>query len=355
MTSRERVLTAMRRKEPDRTPHDMGVGLTPGQQRVFEERTGQTDAAKWFGADVRAISSEGTRVHTDFSKWQTDLPERATVDEWGIGNLPTESDAPEHAHLSGFVYPLAGPRTVGELREYPLPDIDAPYRYEGLSARVRACQEAGYAATVGMECTIFEIAWYMRSMEGLFEDMLGNPSAAGMFLDRITEKRVAQARLLASSGADVIRTGDDVATQRGMMMSLPMWRRWLKPRLAEVIAAAKKANPDILVFYHSDGAATPIIPDLIGIGVDILNPIQVECMDPVALKREFGADIAFWGSIGTQTTLPFGTPEDVRREVRTRIETMGTGGGLLLGPTHYVEPDVPWENLLAFKEAVTEG
>jgi len=106
------------------------------------------------------------------------------------------------------------------------------------------------------------------------------------------------------------------------------------------------------VFYHSDGAATPIIPDLIGIGVDILNPIQAECMDPVSLKREFGADIAFWGSIGTQTTLPFGTPEDVRREVRTRIETMGTGGGLLLGPTHYVEPDVPWENLLAFKEAV---
>jgi uroporphyrinogen decarboxylase len=110
----------------------------------------------------------------------------------------------------------------------------------------------------------------------------------------------------------------------------------------------------MLIFYHSDGNATAIVPDLIEIGVDILNPVQSECMDPGEMKRLYGDRLSFWGTIGTQTTLPFGTPDDVRREVKTRMETVGVGGGLVLAPTHMVEPDVPWENLVALVEAVHE-
>jgi uroporphyrinogen decarboxylase len=137
-----------------------------------------------------------------------------------------------------------------------------------------------------------------------------------------------------------------------MLMSVKMWRTWLKPRLARTIAAARAIRPDVLVFYHSDGDVTAIIPDLLEIGVDILNPIQPECMDPVALKRAYGERLSFWGTIGTQSTFPFGSPEDVRREVRARISTVGVGGGLFLAPTHVIEPEVPFDNIVAFVEAV---
>ena len=133
-----------------------------------------------------------------------------------------------------------------------------------------------------------------------------------------------------------------------------MWRRWLRPRLTQVIAAARSVRRDILVLYHSDGNLSAIIPELVEIGVDILNPIQPECMDPAALKSQYGGRLSFWGTIGTQTTMPFGTPQQVKEEVRCRIETVGQGGGLLLGPTHTLQPDVPLANIVAFFEAVGE-
>ena len=118
--------------------------------------------------------------------------------------------------------------------------------------------------------------------------------------------------------------------------------------MQRAIAAAKSVNPDMLAFYHSDGDIRDIIPELIEIGVDVLNPVQPECMDPRAVKARYGDRLSFWGTIGTQTTLPFGTPDQVRQAVREMIDTVGVGGGLVLAPTHLVEPEVPWENLLAF-------
>ena len=185
-------------------------------------------------------------------------------------------------------------------------------------------------------------------------DFVENTEFAVALLDRITLLRRVQAARYAALGPDVITLGDDVGTQRAMLMSPDMWRRWLKPRLASVIAAARSVRPDVLIFFHSDGNIRPIIPDLIEIGVDILNPVQPECMDPADLKRRFGDRLSFWGTIGTQTTFPFGTSDDVRREVRTRAETVGKGGGLFLAPTHYLEPEVPFENIVAFVEAVKE-
>lgn len=138
------------------------------------------------------------------------------------------------------------------------------------------------------------------------------------------------------------------------MMSPEMWREWLKPRWRSVVQGAKNINPDILAWYHSDGDIRPLIPDLIEIGFDILNPIQPECMDPAELKRQYGDRLAFWGCIGTQTTMPFGSPDDVREAVRWTIENVGHHGGLLVAPTHVLEPDVPWENVRALAEAVDQ-
>jgi uroporphyrinogen decarboxylase len=354
MDSRQRVLIAMRRKPPDRVPFDFSLGFAPAILDEFRQRTGQSDPNAYFGGDCRAVSIGPTRLRADFSGYFDDLPPRAHVDEWGVGHLPTESAERGHSHLEGFLYPMLRLQTRQDALDYPLPDIEEGYRYERLPAQIADFQARGFPVSGFMHCTLFEVAWYMRSMERLLMDFADHAAFAETLLDRILAKRIVQARRYAELGVDILQLGDDVASQRGMLMRVSMWRRWLKPRLAQVIAAARAVRPDILIFYHSDGNVTEIVGDLIEIGVDILNPVQSECMDAAALKRQYGDRLSFWGTIGTQTTLPFGTPEEVRREVKERIATVGVGGGLLLAPTHMIEPDVPWENIVAFVEAAKE-
>ena len=137
-----------------------------------------------------------------------------------------------------------------------------------------------------------------------------------------------------------------------MLIAPKLWRKYFKPRMAEFIASLKAINPSVKVAYHSDGDIYPIIPDLIEIGLDVLNPIQPASMDPARVKRDFGDKLCFWGTIDEQQTLPFGTPEDVAREVRDRIATVGRNGGLIIGPTHHVQLDTPLENFWAMVEEV---
>ena len=354
MNSRERVIAAMRHKATDRVPFDFALGFSPYQLGQFKQRTGQDDPNDYFGADVRGTSIGPTRLHTDYTRYIdiTALPAKAYIDEWGQGHIPTESNDLYHSHLEGYVYPMLQLHTRQDALEYPLPDIEAEYRYSPVADDIARYHERGLAVMAGMACTIFEVAWYLRSMELLLMDFVDNPDFAAAFLDRITEKRIVQAQRYAALKPDVIMFGDDIASQRGMLMSVPMWRKWLKGRLSRVIAAAKQVNPDVFIFYHTDGDATAIVPDLIEIGVDILNPVQPECMDTFELKRKYGQQLSFWGTLGTQSTLPFGTPEDVRRDINARCDMVARGGGLLIAPTHMVEPEVPWENLVAFVDAV---
>ena len=137
-----------------------------------------------------------------------------------------------------------------------------------------------------------------------------------------------------------------------MMMSKTIWRNQIRFTMERCIAAAKRVNPDVLAYYHSDGNILDIIPDLIEIGVDVLNPVQPECMDPVEIKEMYGSRLSFWGTIGTQTTMPFGSVKEVEETTRRMIETVGKGGGLVIAPTHLLEPEVPLENIDAFYRAV---
>jgi uroporphyrinogen decarboxylase len=149
---------------------------------------------------------------------------------------------------------------------------------------------------------------------------------------------------------DIIITGDDVAGQQGMLMKLDLWREFLKPRLADTVRAVKQARSDAFVFYHSDGNVEAVIPELIEVGIDILNPVQPECMDPVKVKAKYGDQLSFWGTVSVQKTMPFATPDEVRAEVRSRIRTVGKNGGLILAPAHVLAPETPWENIVAFFE-----
>ena len=160
-------------------------------------------------------------------------------------------------------------------------------------------------------------------------DLVTNPELAECILDIPYQYHLAAARKLVEMGVDMIWTGDDVGTQRAMLMSPRMWRRFLKPRMATFIATLKAINPQVKVAYHTDGTAWPIIPDLIEIGLDILNPVQPACMDPAELKRQYGQNLCFWGSIDEQHTLPFGTSQDVADEVLLRLRTIGRDGGLI--------------------------
>jgi len=328
------------------------MGFTPPMMDEFRRRTGAADPAEYFDFEVRTVALAPSDQQVDFSSYLGDLPPGAWVNEWGIGHVPGSL-----YHFHDYVHPLRKISTVEELQAYPFPDVTAEDRYSHMADEVAAWHRRGYAVQAEIphpSGTLFECAWLLRGLENLLIDFTVNPDLAAALLDHLTASGVGSAVRLAQSGIDILLTGDDVGTQRGMMMSPSLWRRWLKPRLADIIAAAREIKPDLLVFYHSDGNIEPIIPELIEIGVDILNPVQPECMDPARLKREYGSDLAFWGTIGTQTTMPFGTPEEVRATVRERIETVGRGGGLLLAPTHVIEPDVPWENVVAFFEAVEE-
>ena len=148
--------------------------------------------------------------------------------------------------------------------------------------------------------------------------MICIPAFAEKLLDILTELGCAMARDFVGAGVDLLVTGDDVAMQHAMMFSPKIWRHMLKPRLARVIQAAKSVNPDVFIYYHSDGKIEPIIPELIEVGVEVLNPVQPECLDPLEVKKKWGNELSFWGTIGTQTTLPFGTPDEVRQVVRKR-------------------------------------
>lgn len=351
MTTREDILRGLRRREPQRVGFDFV--LSPALLEEFKRRTGRVDYQEYYDFPVRLLELSPTRLKTDFTRLYGPLPPGTRPldwsPEWGVMGAPGAT-----AHFQEMLHPMKGFTCARQVLDYPWPDFLMDYRWDGAAERVAAVRDSDHVCAAFMEMTIFETAWYLRGMEEFMMDLISGEEVATVLMDVITEMRIGMARRYAQAGVDLLMLGDDVATQLGMMISPELWRSALKPRLARVIRAAKDVRPDVLIFYHGDGNMENILPDLIEIGVEVLNPVQPECMDPAALKRRFGDKLAFWGCIGTQTTMPFGSPEEVKRTVRQLIATVGGGGGLFLAPTHTLEPDVPWANVEAFIEAVKE-
>jgi uroporphyrinogen decarboxylase len=188
-------------------------------------------------------------------------------------------------------------------------------------------------------------------MEVLMMDMMTEPELAEFVLDTVTEHAVIQAQNYVLAGADGIFLGDDIGMQFTPMMSLELYREFLKPRLAKVISAAREIKPDVIVVYHSCGHATPYIPDLIEAGVDVLNPVQPESMNFEEILETYRGRLSYCGVLGTQTLMPFGSPEEVYETTTRYLDLVGPQGGLLACPTHVLEPEVPVENVVAYLEA----
>lgn len=273
--------------------------------------------------------------------------EGTEIDMYGVAHEPGSAAA---FHMTYMHNPMANFDSVEQILAYPLPDFNVP-DFPEQKAIADEAHAQGLPVMGGMQCTIWETAWYMRGMENLMADMMMEDPMAQVLLDLVTDAAVLRAESYVRNGADAIFLGDDIGMQHTIMMSESLYCTWLKPRLKRVIDAARAINPDIIVFYHSCGFVTPLIPHLIDAGVDVLNPVQPECMDFGEIHAQFGDRLSFNGTIGTQTTMPFGSPDDVRREVFKNLEIAGDKGGLFVCPTHLLEPEVPVENVVAYIKA----
>lgn len=353
MTSRERVLRALAHEATDRVPrllYEEVIGYTPPMTRLLDVHCAPRTPLEYFGMDITRVTPNPTRLGRErFAEWLgAEAPTALAsgqVDEWGVWRK-----VGDFHHFAQMQSPLRDLQDSSELDRYPWPDLDQDYRTAGLQERVTALHARGLAVT-GYAGSVFERAWYLRGFEAMMADLLTAPDLAQALLERTASFQRHLAAAFARAGVDIVITGDDIAGQRGLLMRLDTWRTFLRPHLAATARAVKAANPRVALFYHSDGDVEPAIPDLIDAGVDILNPIQPECMDPARIKRRFGERLCFWGTVSVQSTMPRGAPDQVRAEVRQRIREVGRHGGLILAPAHVLSPEVPWQNIVAFFEA----
>jgi len=339
MTSKQRVHAALERKPVDRVPIFMWYhpDTTVRLAKLLEVPCGRV--ADVMGDDVRQMW-----VNNNYDLAGRDLKDgEHYTDIWGIEwvredsfnqivRSPLTDLTPEEAMK--YEFPM---EKVGELMERMLPLLPSGDRYF-IGCDVSPC--------------VFEMYWRLRGMEQGMMDLAMEPEMAAELLARsgAFSKHLAEVACKRFP-IDWVWTGDDVGGQEAMMMSPDMWREMVKPHLAEVFAVANRN--DLWVAYHSDGAIHDIIPDLIEIGLDVLNPLQGNCpgMDPLDLKKEFGDRLAFMGGVDTQGVLPHGTAAEVRAATERLINGMTThGGGFILAASHSVPPETTDENIFAMYE-----
>ncbi len=350
MNSRERVRAVLQHREPDRVPRMVNVYPT-----VFGKHPGRIgDEA--FETDIRFTGFPEPEDQADFLRYLESLPADTyvgsreilrTYHDWGY-----HPEIPRHARLGDA-------RSIEEIAAAPLPDVLSPVDPERLRADVERKHAQGYpvmASPPHLGGDLFETASRLRGFEQFMIDLAENPPLVDYLLEQITAMHLAVGLLLTRAGIDILALDDDVGEPSRMLMSRAMWQRYFKPHLRTIIDTCRRANPELAIFWHSDGNIEPIIPDLIEIGVDILNPVQPDVMDPEKLKLLYGDRLAFFGTVGTAQLWSWGTPESIRAEVRERIATVGKGGGLIISPAYDLEPaeGIPWANVRAFFEAVEE-
>lgn len=349
MNSRDRVLTALAGGEPDHVPCALSFYHVELETPVPARRTGEA----WVDVDfVEFLPSpeekELGRLAERFPP-DTRLGTPAQVRTYARWHYE-----PRRAERSN---PLARAASLEELQAFPFPEATTPYAFDGLVHQVQDLHARGLAAGgnlphLGGE--LFEAAWRLRGLENFLIDLLQRADWAHFLLDRLTALARRNAETLARAGVDVLALDDDVGMPGSMMISPVTWREFFKPRLAEIIRAARAIKPDLQVLYHSDGFFEPIVDALMEIGVDAINPLQPEHMDAARIRRRFGPRLALWGAVGLQTTFSFAEPDAIRQEVRQRIAELGRAG-LILCPAYDIdEPDIPAANIAAFLEAVRD-
>lgn len=358
VTSRERFLTCFAHRQPDRCP--TYIWYTEGGMACLMEYLGAAspeEVVRTLGIDEEVEVPLGVEMPPDARA----RLEALAPDEYQ-GNDAYEIDAMArvtrvHAGvdvLDDVVWlPLGDVEHPAELERYPLPRAEWIRSSDDVEEAIRAHKEAGRLVT-GDVVQVFKLSWLLRGMENVLMDFLIHEDIIRTLYDAFYDFNTAYAGRLVEAGVDVIVTGGDLGMQDRLIMSPDIWRAFDKPGLVKMIRTLKAINPDLKVYMHTDGDVSAIIGDLIEAGVDILNPIQPECMDPVEIKREFGDRLVLHGCTSLQRTLPFGSTDDVKNEVRHLIEHCNVNGGFVLGPSNELFKGIPPQNVVAMYEAARE-
>lgn len=349
MSSRERVLAALDHKETDMVPFSLGFGINmPARAALLSElgmqSMDQLDSLLLGMSDLRWVQP----VYRGPSDRNKTLPDGRETDIWGVGRKPMTYGVGAYSEIE--TYPLAVPMEIGELGKYRWPSIDW-FDFHTIPGLVQQANSDGNHAICMGNGNIFETAWYMRGFEQMLMDILLEPEFAWEVLTHVTDFYVAyftRALEAAKGKIDIIFTADDIGQQEGLLLSLELWEKMIKPhhvRLNKVLH-----HFHVKVMYHTDGAVMQAVPGLIDMGIDVLEALQFDAkgMDAIALKDKYGDRLCFHGGVSVQSTLPLGTPEQVRHEVAERIRVLGSNGGYILAPSHAIQAGTPPENIIAF-------
>ncbi len=377
MTGRERVLAALAHEVPDRVPLVFGgtnatgikmksyralaalLGEEPGDRYIYDWPELGTalpteKILERLGADTRAVLDRFPSFVYERAKARP--PHADFIDDWGSGAKEIEPGS-----WYPGIHPLAAASSIDEIDAYPWPDMDDPSRVAQVRAEARALAADGRHAIIGCPWLLFpfERAQAMRGLDNFLADMLAEPEFASALLWKIEGLcKTLMGHFLDEAGEtlDIIKIGDDLGMQENLLISPTTYREILKPVHADLIEFIK-SRTKAKVFFHTDGDVYDLIPDFIELGVDILNPIQSSAgrmSDLPRLKREYGDELVFCGAIDTQRILPYGSPDEVKAEVRRVIGALGEGGGYMLAAVHTIMNEVPPENILAMIDAARE-
>jgi len=375
-TSRQRVVAAIEHREPDRVPIDFNpvpdfylklkeyLGLEIEENLNFgfmEEAIPHPKVLEALGADMISVKLGSARTAKPPSPSASDI----VTDSWGVG-LKRIFQGSGGSYLEPVHHPLAG-ASIDDLAKYPWPDPCGPGRGEGAEATAKRLHEDTDLALVGrFGGPICQTAIYLMGFQRWLECSTYETEFAEVLLDKITDISIAADRVGLQAAAKYLQifkvSGDDFGMQTGPLYSPTTFRELILPRIARRWHAARDyldtVNPAVQLMFHSCGGIRPYIDDLIDIGLQILDPVQplAAGMDSAELKAEFGDRLTFHGGVDEQHVLPFGSPQDVRAEVRLRLAAFAPGGGYILAPSHYVQADTAPENIVAMcREAQEMG
>lgn len=381
MKLRERVLTSLDHQEPDHVPLDIGgtdvTGINIHAYRDFLAKLNlpipshipiMDTVQQLAEIDEEVLRHLGAHCRPIFpnppSHWEQEIHEEEDhhwfVDEWGIKWQKSKKGG---IYFDIVEHPLAD-ASLEDIINHPWPDPQDPHRWKGIIQEARQLHEAGEHAVVLSGITgggPMEVASWLHGFENFFVNLLSDPpEKTDALLDKVLEIKLGfWETVLPKIGdyVDVISESEDLGMQDRLLISPTAFRQHIKPRLRQLIQGIKKSAQDVKVMLHSDGAIVEVLPDLIEIGVDILNPVQVSAKgmgDTAFLKREFGGSLVFWGGIDTQKVLAFQTPEQVKEEVKRRMDDLAPGGGFVMASVHNIQYNTPPENIVAMWDAWKE-
>ncbi|MDL2214324.1 hypothetical protein LJB76_02035, partial [Clostridia bacterium OttesenSCG-928-O13] len=317
MTSRERSFMALAHQQPDRPP--VSATYTPEAAARLRAAYGRDDEDLGYVMGNDLIK---TTVGIENSYYLYDTPEYTCPFGVRWRNVSNETGA--YTEIIGGA--LVDDKSGDKLAAYQIPDPDAESWYAPVKDAVaRYCKEKFIIGSC--QCSIFETSWYLHGLEDTMLDMAIRPDYAHALFDKIMEFPLRAGLNMIDAGVDMVWLGDDVSDQRGMMMSMPMWRKYFKERYAKIFAAFKAKKKDIVIAYHSCGNCEKILDEMAEIGLDVINPIQPLAIDPTHVKQRYGDKLSLFGAVDVQRLLPFGTPADITATVRDYKEKLGAGGG----------------------------